>query len=230
MALLRVSESFVSIQGEGLLSGVPSVFLRLSGCNLRCVWCDTPYASWTPEGPLRTVEEIAQLVADSGMSHLVLTGGEPMIFHQIQPLLERVHEQKLHITIETAGTRFQKVKCDLMSISPKLRNSTPLGTRWEGVHEQRRKCIQTLSQLVSEYPVQLKFVIGDQVEADVAEIEQLLSQIPPVPADRILLMPEGVAVEELDRRSKSLVPVCLGRGWRLCPRIHIQLFGNRKGT
>src|ERR1700756_1245194 len=105
--------------------GTPSVFIRTSGCNLRCVWCDTPYTSWKPEGNELALTEILQRVRSYQARHVVVTGGEPIIFEPIVELTERLREVGLHITIETAGTVFQKVACDLMSISPKLANSTP---------------------------------------------------------------------------------------------------------
>ena len=76
---MKIAEIFYSVQGEGSLVGVPSVFIRTSGCNLRCVWCDTPYTSWNPEGSMMTVAEILEQALASGARHAVVTGGEPMI-------------------------------------------------------------------------------------------------------------------------------------------------------
>src|SRR6476661_8098650 len=101
-----------SIEGEGKLVGVPSVFVRASGCNLRCIWCDTPYSSWTPEGEDVAVDQIVQKVREFGAPHVVVTGGEPMIMPDIAPLCDALHEQKLHITIETAATVFHRIKLD----------------------------------------------------------------------------------------------------------------------
>src|ERR1700704_5838800 len=102
---MKVSEIFYSIQGEGMLTGVPSVFVRTSGCNLRCVWCDTPYTSWTPEGPEMAIEEIAKEVARyPATAHVVITGGEPMLFPSVVELAARLKAAGHHITIETAGT------------------------------------------------------------------------------------------------------------------------------
>ncbi|MBI4908810.1 MAG: 7-carboxy-7-deazaguanine synthase QueE, partial [Acidobacteria bacterium] len=123
---MKISEIFYSIQGEGVLAGVPSVFVRTSGCNLRCVWCDTPYTSWSPEGVDMTIAAIVERVAADSKGHVVVTGGEPMIQPQIGELTRALRGLGQHITIETAGTVAPEVECDLMSISPKLSNSTPL--------------------------------------------------------------------------------------------------------
>ena len=118
---MRIAEIFYSIQGEGMLVGVPSVFIRTSGCNLRCSWCDTPYTSWNPEGDELGVDEIlARTAGFTAARHAVITGGEPMIARDVVELSERLRERGMHITVETAGTVFAPVACDLMSISPKL--------------------------------------------------------------------------------------------------------------
>src|ERR1700742_4603792 len=122
---LKISEIFYSIQGEGTLVGVPSVFVRTSGCNLRCTWCDTPYTSWNPEGTDQSLEEILRATAAYSASHVVVSGGAPMISPQIVALTQSLRIAGLHITIETAGPVWAPVACDLMSISPKLENSIP---------------------------------------------------------------------------------------------------------
>src|SRR5688500_11711590 len=102
---MLISEIFYSIQGEGVLTGVPSIFVRTSGCNLRCGWCDTPYASWNPEGEQRSVAEIiAEVETHPAARHVVLTGGEPMIAKDIRVLAHEIHATGRHITSETAAT------------------------------------------------------------------------------------------------------------------------------
>src|SRR5215472_2293063 len=121
---MRIAEIFYSVQGEGSLVGVPSVFVRTSGCNLRCVWCDTPYTSWNPEGDEMRVDAIvARATEFHSARHVVLTGGEPLIAPGIAELAAKLGERGMHITMETAGTVFAELACDLMSISPKLANS-----------------------------------------------------------------------------------------------------------
>ncbi len=122
---MRLAEIFYSIQGEGKLMGMPSAFVRVSGCNLRCVWCDTPYASWRPEGEDVPVAVILERVAKFPGRHVVLTGGEPMIMPDLVELCGALKARDYHITIETAATVFAAVTVDLASLSPKLSNSTP---------------------------------------------------------------------------------------------------------
>jgi len=141
-------------------------------------------------------------------------------------------QQKKHITIETAGTIPPKgIPCDLASLSPKLSNSTPSperGPAWVKKHEATRLQPEVISEWIRKYPFQLKFVVSN--ENDLAEIKTLLSRLPPVPSDRILLMPEGIDVKTLAARSPWLVDICKQEGFRFCPRLHIELFGHKRGT
>lgn len=228
---LRIAETFASIQGEGIWAGIPSTFVRVSGCNLRCVWCDTPYASWSPEGPTVTVADLVVQVERYGVRHVVLTGGEPMLFDPIEDLAGRLHEAGHKITIETAGTVYRELPCDLMSISPKLANSTPPpDSGWAERHEKTRLDREPLRKLLGRYDCQLKFVVDPDKGDDLGEIEELLKGLPPVEPDRVLIMPEGTDSETLHRRQRALVEPCMQRGWRLTPRLHVDLFGNKRGT
>ncbi len=228
---MKIAETFYSIQGEGMLAGVPSIFIRTSGCNLRCVWCDTPYTSWSPEGIDRSVDSLLEETRSyPAARHAVVTGGEPMIAEQIVPLTKGLRELDLHITIETAGTVYQPVSCDLMSISPKLRNSTPVsreGGRWAAQHDRLRYQPEVLRQLMAEYPHQLKFVVSDP--GDLEEIQAILDETRGDRA-RVILMPEGTRLETLQQRAGWLAEVCKTEGFRYGPRLHIDLFGNRRGT
>jgi len=228
---LRIAEVFASIQGEGIWAGIPSVFVRVSGCNLRCVWCDTPYASWSPEGPVQPVDEILDEVEGFGIGHVVLTGGEPMLFDPMEDLASALKARGHTITIETAGTVFRELPCDLMSISPKLANSTPPEeSGWAERHEETRSDRGPLRQLLERYDCQLKFVVDPEKGDDIGEIEALLAELPQVIPERVLLMPEGTDSETLHRRQKALVEPCMKRGWRLTSRLHVDLFGNKRGT
>ncbi len=231
---LPISETFFSIQGEGKLTGVPSFFVRLSGCNLRCKWCDTPYASWNPDGQPQDVHALAEAAKATGASHVVITGGEPFSFKRLGQLCDAMKQVGMHITIETAGTVFEPVGCDLISISPKLANSTPWDDSrdpdgsWAKRHEERRINVVALNALLATYPSkQLKFVV--QSEADIAEIDGLLSQLSNWTRDDVLIMPEGVTSPSREMRA-WIAEICLRRGWRYCARLHIEIFGNKRGT
>jgi 7-carboxy-7-deazaguanine synthase len=223
---LRIAEIFYSIQGEGALIGTPSVFVRTSGCNLRCAWCDTPYTSWNPEGREMALDEIVEEARRYPARHAVVTGGEPMIAPEIGALTDRLRALGLHITIETAGTVFHPVACDLMSISPKLSNSTPEGP-WAERHERARLQPDALRRLMAACDYQLKFVIAKP--EDVAEARELAGRLDADPA-RVILMPEGVDREVLRERSVWLAEVCKREGFRFSPRLHVELYGNRRGV
>jgi 7-carboxy-7-deazaguanine synthase len=223
---LKIAELFYSVQGEGSLVGVPSVFIRTSGCNLRCSWCDTPYTSWQPEGNELAIEQILDEVKAYPARHVVVTGGEPMIMPEIGPLTERLRTLGLHITIETAGTVFRPVACDLMSISPKLSNSTPAGP-WATQHDRLRIQPATLGELMARYPYQLKFVIA--VPDDLEEVRALLETLR-ADRERVILMPEGTDRDVLRERSVWLAEICKSEGFRFSPRLHVELYGNQRGV
>ncbi|MEO8028205.1 MAG: 7-carboxy-7-deazaguanine synthase QueE [Bryobacteraceae bacterium] len=228
---LRISEIFYSLQGEGMLVGTPSLFIRLSGCNLRCTWCDTPYASWKPEGEDWPIVAILGQARKSWPNHhIVITGGEPMIFPGLVALTERLKDDDFHITIETAGTVFEPVSCDLMSISPKLSNSTPYKKdkgRWVEQHERLRRQPEVLKKLMRAYDYQLKFVIAKP--EDLLEARELVEEIG---ADRrrVVLMPEGTKAKVLAERSVWLAEAAKHHCYRFSPRLHIGLWGDKRGV
>ena len=229
---MKLAELFYSIQGEGKLAGVPSVFIRASGCNLRCTWCDTPYASWEPEGQDVSVQSIVAQVAQYSARHIVLTGGEPMIMPDVAQLCDALKEHGHHITIETAATVYESVKLDLASLSPKLANSTPHdrdGGRFARAHERQRLNLPVIQRFIDTAPdFQLKFVVSD--ESDLNEIGAILRGLKNwTPAD-VLLMPEGTDPETLAARSTWIADTCKQTGFRFCPRLHIALYGNKRGT
>lgn len=227
---MKISEIFYSIQGEGMLAGVPSVFIRTSGCNLRCTWCDTPYTSWKPEGEEMTVDAVLEAALRHRASHAVITGGEPMLLDDVVPLTQQLKAAGMHITIETAGTVFQPVACDLMSISPKLANSTPWqreGGRWAAQHDRLRYQPGVLKQLMTAYQYQLKFVVSAPV--DLEEIEKTLMETN-AERSRVILMPEGTNPATLRQRASWLVDLCKHNQFRYGPRLHIDLYGDRRGV
>jgi 7-carboxy-7-deazaguanine synthase len=226
---MKIAEIFYSVQGEGVLLGVPSVFIRASGCNLRCVWCDTPYTSWAPEGTALTVDEIIARVRTFPARHVVVTGGEPMLFEEIVPLTERLHSLGLHITIETAGTVYRQGRCDLMSVSPKLANSTPHAReqgRWVAAHERLRHQPETIRQLIAGREYQLKFVVSGA--EDMAELKRAAAEAG-ADAAHVVLMPEGTDRETLAERGRWLAQECLREGFRFSPRLHVDLWGDERG-
>ncbi|MEO6027172.1 MAG: 7-carboxy-7-deazaguanine synthase QueE, partial [Candidatus Binatia bacterium] len=225
---IRIAESFYSIQGEGGLVGVPSFFIRTTGCNLRCEWCDTPYTSWEPEGEWRTIAELVAAVPAKA-HHVVVTGGEPLLWSNLPRLTEALRTEGRHVTIETAGTVYQDLACDLMSVSPKLANSDPGPQRAAAVradHAARRLDRAVLAQLVSEYTCQLKFVVADP--ADVVEIDALLAALPAVAPESVLLMPLGTRAADVTARGRWIAELCKERGWRYTPRLHIDLYGDTR--
>ena len=223
---MKIAELFYSLQGEGSLVGVPSFFIRFSGCNLRCSWCDTPYASWNPEGVEMTLDAILAEAARYRARHAVVTGGEPMIAPEIVELTARLREAGMHITIETAGTVFKPVACDLMSISPKLSNSTPEGP-WAAQHERLRSQPAILARLMAEYDYQLKFVIAQPRDLD--EVRTLVRALE-APASRVILMPEGTDAANLHERAVWLAEICKAENFRFSPRLHVDLYGDRRGV
>jgi 7-carboxy-7-deazaguanine synthase len=132
----------------------------------------------------------------------------------------------LHITIETAGTVFRPVACDLMSISPKLSNSTPSGP-WAARHDRLRIQPDSLRQLMAHGEYQLKFVIARPGDLD--EVRDLLETLR-ADRQRVILMPEGTDRDVLRERSLWLAEICKEEGFRFSPRLHVELYGNQRGV
>ena len=230
---MRITEIFFSIQGEGELTGVPSVFIRTAGCNLRCGWCDTRYASWEPTGDELSIDEIIARVTPHPTRFVVITGGEPMIAPGIHNLTARLAALGTHITIETSGTVLPAgVDCHLASLSPKLSNSRPAPDTpggWYERHERTRLAPATITEWLSKYPYQLKFVGSSLEDAD--EIRDLLGRLgTSVPPEKVLLMPEGINEAQLRGHGELVIDLCKQHGWRYCDRLHIRLFGSRRGV
>jgi 7-carboxy-7-deazaguanine synthase len=228
---MKIAEIFHSIQGEGSLLGVPSAFVRTSGCNLRCVFCDSAFTSWAPEGEHLSLAAILERVAAFNVRHVVVTGGEPLIAGGIEELCAGLRGAGHHVTVETAATVFKPLACDLASLSPKLSSSTPWqrqAGRYALRHERLRLQVDVIRAFLGHCPCQLKFVI-DRPE-DVAEVCDLLERLPKVDPAQVLLMPQGVTAEELRQRGLWVVEESKKHGFRYCPRTHIDLFGHRRGT
>ena len=230
---MQIAEIFYSLQGEGSLLGQPSVFVRTSGCNLRCRWCDTPYASWKPEGDKWEAAALWEEIGSYPTRHLVLTGGEPMVARDVHSLALQATGRGYHITIETAGTIAPGgIACNLASISPKLAHSTPrpgeIDEAWRKRHEDHRWQPEVVRAWMEDYTYQLKFVVADPL--DLEEIESMLRELGSPPPERVFLMPEGIDQATLNQRMGWLAGVCKEKGFRLAPRLHVQLYGHQRGT
>lgn len=167
----------------------------------------------------------------SGCSHVVLTGGEPLLPRQSVGLVEALRGRGLHVTIETAGTVFRNVRPDLLSLSPKLRSSAPDGERqprWSQLHEQRRLPIEVMKRLIAQAgAVQVKFVVDSR--DDFAEIMDIAARLEVASGD-VWLMPQGTTAEALDAASEWLRPWCDANAFAYCDRMQIRWYGNRRGT
>lgn len=229
--MINISEIFYSVQGEGMLTGVPSVFVRTNGCNLRCEWCDTPYTSWKPEGFDMMLGTVLAEVRRHWCGYVVITGGEPMLQHEMEEFCAALRGIDHHITIETNGTVFKKLECDLMSISPKLANSTPpkkgKTKKIAEQHEEMRYQPEVLKQLIQTYPYQLKFVVKEL--EDMVEVRQVVADVG-AEANRVVLMPEGTSAKALKERSEWILEACKRNNYRYGQRLHVQLWGNKRGV
>jgi 7-carboxy-7-deazaguanine synthase len=226
---MRVNEIFHSLQGEGFLAGIPSAFVRLAGCPLRCRWCDTKYAWDNEAGNDYSIEKILQTVQQRPCKFVVITGGEPMINSDLPQLLRRLKTLGKHITVETAGIAFiPDVPCDLMSISPKLSNSTPADPKLAAIHEDSRLDIAVLGELIDNYKYQLKFVVDSQ--ADLSEIQQTIEKIGNVDFEKVMLMPQAATRDELLAKSPMVAKLCKQTGFAFCQRLQVLFWNNKKGT
>ncbi len=259
-----------TIQGEGKRQGVVSLFIRTSACNLRCAFynhktgeknlCDTPYSSHHPESNKLEIEEIINIVKENtknGIKDVVISGGEPtMQTEQLEELLEALQNNGYYTTVETNATIYSdKIakNTNLISMSPKLKNSVPTklaveGTnakyseKWEERHERDRKNIEVIQKYIDSCyereffrkdnrnkDFQLKFVVNNPEDIEEIKNDYLLHLKGVLPED-VLLMPEGVTNEELNKKSLWIVEECLKNGFRFCPRLHINLFGKARSV
>lgn len=235
---MKIAEIYASLQGEGLLAGTPSAFVRASGCNLRCRWCDTPFTSWEPQGDDMSAAEIIAAIRRLRRSHVVITGGEPLLFDDTITICDALRSEGVHVTVETAGTVLPAATAgrrfaDLVSISPKLASSgpptdTPGG--WSTRHEAARRRDTVLTQLMAHGGWQLKFVVGSPADLDEALAWMAELGLRPGGTPPIFIMPEGVAAEQLAATTTWLSGACRRLGLRLAPRHHIAWFGHSRGT
>ncbi len=222
-----IAETFVSLQGEGVLAGVPSFFIRTSGCNLRCAWCDTPYTSWAPEGERVPVGELVARAAACGLRHVVVTGGEPLLQREIGALTAALAKARHHVTVETAGTLAPPFTCHLLSLSPKTANADPVGGARER-HRRLRRDLDPARRLLAAHPeYQLKLVVRGA--SDMPEVLDLVASLR-AERSRVLLMPEGRSAAEVAARAGEVARQCVAHGFRYSPRLHLDLFGGGRGV
>jgi 7-carboxy-7-deazaguanine synthase len=235
---INISEIFYSIQGEGLLAGRPSVFIRLAGCPLRCKYCDTEYALDSASGTKMSIDKVMKKIMKYLPAYAVITGGEPLVSPQISLLCEKIKEQNIHpasrlwsgvhITIETAGIKYvANLSCDLMSISPKLSNAhdnEPDSSRRRPQPQSDKTGylkIDQLKDLIKNYDYQLKFVM-EKIE-DITEVHQLLNDLKDVDRSKVLLMPQAKNISEYLRISPLIAEMCKANGFIFSPRLQLYL-------
>ena len=223
---MRINEMFYSLQGEGRLAGVPSVFIRLAGCPLRCRWCDTAYAWDFQAGTEETAETLLARVAEYPTRHLVLTGGEPLAQTELEEFIRVFAEAGCLITLETSGLYFASgLAIHLASISPKLSNS--VGPANENRPEGERLNIDAIRQLMDAYPYQLKFVVDRPQDLD--EIAECVERLETVDPERVYLMPQASRRDDYLEKSQWLADYCLQTGFAFSPRLHVMLYDGQKG-
>ena len=226
---MQISEIFYSIQGEGRLVGTPSAFIRIAGCSLRCRYCDTKYAWDSSAGTRYSIEQIIDQIEQFDCKYVVITGGEPMTAEQLPQLTQQLKKSAKHITIETAGIAFvPDLPCDLMSISPKLTNSTPADTKLAEMHERSRLQIPVLGRLIDNYDCQLKFVVDSPT--DLQEIQDLLNTIGLENHEKVFLMPQAQTRDQLLAKSTMTAEMCKQTGFNFGQRLQILLWNNKRAT
>ena len=226
---MQVTEIFYSIQGEGKLTGIPSAFVRLAGCRLRCRYCDSPYARRADAGRALSVEKVFEKLLAYPTKYVVITGGEPLLADELDTLCAQLRSAGRHVTLETAATVDRVVEVDLASISPKLSNSSPTDSSLAKEHDSLRLKIPTIRAYLEQGQCQLKFVL--EKPTDIEEIGDVLDQLDqPCPPEDVLLMPQALNRRQLARRSAWVAQLCKQHGYRFCSRLQILLYGNQPGT
>jgi organic radical activating enzyme len=216
---LRVSEVFTSVQGEGPSVGTPSVFVRLQGCSVGCAWCDTRYSWEAGRGEELTLDSLLRQVAAAGPQNVVVTGGEPLEHPALVPLVQRLRALPRRVEVETAGiTVPPDLPVDQWNVSLKLAHS--------GVPAARRLNAPAVDRF-RELGAWFKFVVGD--EGDLEEVLAIQSRHA-LPSDRILLMPLGMRREEQHALMPNVIGWCTRHGFRFSPRLHILVWGPRRGV
>jgi 7-carboxy-7-deazaguanine synthase len=217
----RIAETFYSIQGEGVTAGRPAVFVRLQGCSVGCGWCDTKY-SWDPAaGRDVTLDGLLDEMAGFPCRRVVVTGGEPLESPLFTPLVGALAGRGYAVEVETSGT-----------LAPPA--GAPPGIQWNvsvklagsGVAEERRINAGAIRAFL-ERDAWWKRVVSEPGE--LAEVLRLTERFA-LPRERVLLQPEGLRPEELAGRSPWIVEACKAHGFRFSPRLHVLIWGARRGV
>ena len=217
---LRISELFLSLQGEGPSAGTPAHFLRLQGCDVGCVWCDSKY-TWDPAGGrAEDIDEtLAALLALGGASLLVITGGEPLQHPGLEALLTASLKNWPRVEVETSGLLAPPLRHARLfyNVSPKLPRATP---RWADTWRHT-------AAWIAEPNATFKIVVGEAPDLD--DTLRLIAE-QPLPRERVMLMPEGLDDETLRVRARALAEVCKRESLRMSPRLHVWMWGAKRGV
>lgn len=250
LSTFPIVDLFVSIQGEGINVGIPSIFIRVGGCNLRCVFkdsiCDTPYSSHNPEKGKFSLNDIQELIKENPqVIHIVLTGGEPCLYPGLITWLTENYPDHV-LTVETNGTIYPGPvanRVDLFSISPKLSSSTPtkekmdrldihLINAWEENHEKTRENIRALVQLIrAGRCAQLKYVVAtpsdfEEIQKQILKIENEMGL--PLDNSGVYLMPEGDTEEKLKENRQLVAKLAIENGFCYSDRLQFVIWGNKR--
>ena len=217
----RIAETFYSIQGEGATAGLPAVFVRLQGCTVGCGWCDTKY-SWDPAGGREVdLPTLMSEVAAFPCRRVVVTGGEPLESPLFAPLVTALVAGGYLVEVETSGTRAPGAESDAgiqWNVSVKLSGS--------GIPETTRINPAAIRAFLAR-GAWWKFVVGEPGE--LGEVLRLAERFA-LPRERVLLQPEGLRADELAARTPWLVEACKAHGFRFSPRLHILIWGAKRGV
>lgn len=225
---INVCEMFHSIQGEGILEGIPSVLVRLVGCNLCCDWCDTKDILNKENCITLNENELLERLSKYQCKYIIITGGEPTLFPSLEQLICLLQKHGYHITVETNGTIKTEIHCNLISISPKLSNSIPKTIRGEEQlksYNQKRINIEAIRCHMRGGNYQIKFVVRDRQE-DFDEIKEILNELGDYDEERILIMPQAASVEQLSEMQTEIVRLCILNNMRYANRLQLQVWGN----
>lgn len=225
-------------KGEGKYLGVPSYFIRTTGCNLRCSWknldgtltiCDTPYTSFNPErGYNLDVQEVLRLLKSTKTKHVVITGGEPSLQRDLADICNIFTNKAFTVTVETNGTIYhENMEKSFISLSPKLKNSySQENSQEKNIHEKHNHFEESCLQWMQSNDYQYKFVVNNR--DDIIEISELI-QLLNIPINKVYLMPQGISREQFKQKEKWLFRECERLGVNYTPRLHIDIWGNVRG-